>query len=114
MRLSSMIQFASDTTRTKGDGEIDGQDYNFVSRSQFEEYVGNKRFVEHGEFDRQYYGTSLDAVRTVINSGKICVLNLQVVQLFCRVTSRVPCSHYVFALATNFIRQSRPPHMQYA
>ena len=106
-----MIQFASDTTRTKGDGEIDGQDYNFVSRSQFEEYVGNKRFVEHGEFDRQYYGTSLDAVRTVINSGKICVLNLQVVQLFCRVTSRVPCSHYVFALATNFIRQSRPPHM---
>jgi MAGUK p55 subfamily protein 5 len=25
----------------------------------------------------QYYGTSLDAVRTVINSGKICVLNLQ-------------------------------------
>lgn len=48
-----------------------------MSRSQFEEYVGNKRFVEHGEFDRQYYGTSLDAVRTVINSGKICVLNLQ-------------------------------------
>ena len=36
-----------------------------------------RRFVEHGEFERQYYGTSLDAVRTVINSGKICVLNLQ-------------------------------------
>ena len=85
-----MIQFASDTTRTKGDGEIDGQDYNFVSRSQFEEYVGNKRFVEHGEFDRQYYGTSLDAVRTVINSGKICVLNLQVLKLLCRVISGVP------------------------
>lgn len=33
--------------------------------------------MEHGEFERQYYGTSLDAVRTVINSGKICVLNLQ-------------------------------------
>lgn len=48
-----------------------------MSRSQFEEYVGARRFVEHGEFDRQYYGTSLDAVRTVINSGKICVLNLQ-------------------------------------
>lgn len=67
----------SDTSRTKGEGEIDGQDYNFVSRCQFEEYVGSKRFVEHGEFDKQYYGTSLDAVRTVINSGKICVLNLQ-------------------------------------
>ena len=69
--------FFVDTSRTKGEGEIDGQDYNFVSRGQFEEYVGSKRFVEHGEFDKQYYGTSLDAVRTVINSGKICVLNLQ-------------------------------------
>ena len=48
-----------------------------MSRAQFEEYVTAKRFVEHGEFDRQYYGTSLDSVRTVINSGKICVLNLQ-------------------------------------
>ena len=67
----------TDTTRSKGEGEIDGQDYNFVSRAQFEEYVTAKRFVEHGEFDRQYYGTSLDSVRTVINSGKICVLNLQ-------------------------------------
>ena len=40
-----------------------------------------KRFVEHGEYDKQYYGTSLDAVRTVINSGKICVLNLQPLSL---------------------------------
>ena len=51
-----------------------------MSRAQFEEYASSPagcRFVEHGEYDKQYYGTSLDAVRTVINSGKICVLNLQ-------------------------------------
>jgi guanylate kinase len=42
-----------------------------VTRCQFEEYIGTKRFVEHGEYDKQYYGTSLDAVRTVINSGKV-------------------------------------------
>ena len=65
----------------KGDGEIDSQDYHFTSRPQFEEYISAKRFVEHGEYDKQYYGTSLDAVRTVINSGKICVLNLQPVSL---------------------------------
>jgi guanylate kinase len=29
------------------------QDYNFVSRCQFEEYVNSSRFVEHGEFDKQ-------------------------------------------------------------
>jgi len=67
----------ADTSRGRGEGEIDGQDYHFVSRSQFEEYVSARRFVEHGEFERALYGTSLDAVRTVINSGKVCVLNLQ-------------------------------------
>ena len=71
----------TDTSRLKGEGEIDGQDYHFVARPQFEEYITAKRFVEHGEYDKQYYGTSLDAVRTVINSGKICVLNLQPVSL---------------------------------
>ena len=53
----------------------------FPYRPQFEEYISAKRFIEHGEYDKQYYGTSLDAVRTVINSGKICVLNLQPVSL---------------------------------
>lgn len=69
------------TSRVKGEGEIDGQDYHFVARPLFEEYISAKRFVEHGEYDKQYYGTSLDAVRTVINSGKICVLNLQPLSL---------------------------------
>ncbi len=41
-----------------------------MARSQFEDYVASRRFVEHGEFDRQLYGTTLDAIRTVINSGK--------------------------------------------
>ena len=52
-----------DTSRAKGESEIDGQDYNFVSRAQFEEYASSPagcRFVEHGEYDKQYYGTSLE------------------------------------------------------
>jgi len=55
--------FFKDTTRSKGDGEIDGQDYNFISRAQFEEYVGKSYFVEHGEYEKSYYGTSLDSIR---------------------------------------------------
>merc|ERR1719392_398675 len=30
-----------------------------------------------GEYDKHFYGTSLDSIRQVVNSGKICVLNLQ-------------------------------------
>lgn len=36
----------------------------------------SRKFVEHGEFEKAYYGTSLDAIRSVVNIGKICVLNL--------------------------------------
>lgn len=36
----------------------------------------SRKFVEHGEYEKAYYGTSLDAIRSVVNSGKICVLNL--------------------------------------
>ncbi|CAL1280502.1 unnamed protein product [Larinioides sclopetarius] len=65
-----------DTSRTKRDSESDGVDYHFISRSQFESDITSGKFVEHGEYEKNYYGTSLDAIRAVVNSGKICVLNL--------------------------------------
>lgn len=55
---------------------MDGQDYYFITRQQFEADIMARKFVEHGEYEKNYYGTSLDAIRTVVNSGKICVLNL--------------------------------------
>jgi len=66
----------ADTSRARKDNEVDGQDYHFISRTQFEADILARKFVEHGEYERAYYGTSLDAIRSVVNSGKICVLNL--------------------------------------
>lgn len=65
-----------DTSRPKKDSEVDGQDYHFISRAQFESDILCRKFVEHGEYEKAYYGTSVEAIRTVVNSGKICVLNL--------------------------------------
>ncbi|XP_053997932.1 uncharacterized protein LOC128886794 [Hylaeus anthracinus] len=64
------------TSRPRKDSEVDGQDYHFISRSQFESDILCRKFVEHGEYEKAYYGTSVEAIRTVVNSGKICVLNL--------------------------------------
>ena len=68
--------FLADTSRTKKDSEINGQDYHFISRAQFEADIVNRKFVEHGEYEKAYYGTTLDAIRTVVSAGKFCVLNL--------------------------------------
>jgi MAGUK p55 subfamily member 5 len=70
------LNYLTDTSRPKKDGEVDGQDYHFISRAQFEADIVSRKFVEHGEYERAYYGTSLEAIRSVINSSKICVLNL--------------------------------------
>ncbi|KAL0280699.1 UNVERIFIED_CONTAM: hypothetical protein PYX00_001917 [Menopon gallinae] len=64
------------TSRARKESEVDGQDYHFITRAQFESDILGRKFVEHGEYEKAYYGTSLDAIRSVVNSGKICVLNL--------------------------------------
>ena len=64
------------TSRPRRDDELDGADYHFISRLQFEQDILTRKFVEHGEYEKAYYGTSLDAIRSVVNSEKICVLNL--------------------------------------
>lgn len=64
-----------DTSRPLGDGEVDSREYHFVSKNAFEADVAEGRFVEYGEYEKQLFGTSMEAIRQVVNSGKICVLN---------------------------------------
>uniref|UniRef100_G1T2F4 Protein PALS1 n=1 Tax=Oryctolagus cuniculus TaxID=9986 RepID=G1T2F4_RABIT len=66
-----------DTTRSRRDHEVAGRDYHFVSRQAFEADIAAGKFIEHGEFEKNLYGTSIDSVRQVINSGKICLLSLR-------------------------------------
>ncbi|NXR24315.1 MPP5 protein, partial [Cinclus mexicanus] len=64
------------TTRNRRETEAAGRDYHFVSRQAFESDIAAGKFIEYGEFEKNLYGTSIDSVRQVINSGKICLLNL--------------------------------------
>ncbi|XP_066853800.1 protein PALS1 isoform X2 [Anser cygnoides] len=64
------------TTRSRRETEVAGRDYHFISRQAFENDIAAGKFIEYGEFEKNLYGTSIDSVRQVINSGKICLLNL--------------------------------------
>ncbi|XP_018590834.1 MAGUK p55 subfamily member 5b isoform X1 [Scleropages formosus] len=64
------------TTRARRDTEMNGRDYHFVSRQEFEADVAARKFIESGEFEKNLYGTSVDSVQHVINVGKICLLCL--------------------------------------
>lgn len=50
----------SHTTRPPREGEVDGVDYHFVSKSQFETMVENQQFVEYMYFNGWYYGQTVE------------------------------------------------------
>ncbi|KAE8587796.1 hypothetical protein XENTR_v10022115 [Xenopus tropicalis] len=64
------------TTRSRRENELAGRDYHFVSRQTFDADISAGKFIEFGEFEKNLYGTSIDSVRQVINSSKICLLCL--------------------------------------
>lgn len=65
-----------DTTRNPRIHERNGREYHFVSRTAFETDLAAGKFIESGEYEKNFYGTSTDSVRHVINSGRICLLSL--------------------------------------
>lgn len=64
------------TTRAPRRDECDGRDYHFLPRHVFEADIKQGRFIEHGEYGKNLYGTSREAIKKVIDNSKICVLNL--------------------------------------
>ena len=57
------------TTRKKRNEETSGQDYNFISKSDFQKKVSEDYFLEWAEVFGNYYGTPKDTVQKSISSG---------------------------------------------
>ncbi|GAB1602482.1 MAGUK p55 subfamily member 6-like [Argonauta hians] len=64
------------TSRAPRDGEKHGQGYFFMERDQMEDDIRNERFLEHGEYNGNLYGTKIDTILEVIRSSKMCVLDV--------------------------------------
>jgi len=65
------------TTRSPRPDEIDGKDYYFVSRNDFEQLVANSELLEWAEFAGNYYGTPREAVEREISLGKCVLLEIE-------------------------------------
>ncbi|CAB1350266.1 unnamed protein product [Coregonus sp. 'balchen'] len=74
---SDPLSVNTDTSRPKRNQESDGVEYHFISKNIFETDIQNNKFVEHGEYNGNYYGTSLDSVRSVLSKNKVCLLDVQ-------------------------------------
>eukprot|EP00985_Skeletonema_marinoi_P004143 scaffold1811_cov137-Skeletonema_marinoi.AAC.14 len=68
----------SHTTRKPREGEQDGVHYNFTTVDAIKEEIEAGKFVEYAEVHGNYYGTSVAAVQTVQEQGKICLLDIDI------------------------------------
>ncbi len=68
----------SHTTRAPRRGEVDGVDYHFVSRETFMQMVENGEFIEWAEVHGNCYGTSREAVVSMLLQGEDVLLDIDV------------------------------------
>ncbi|MBW4574139.1 MAG: guanylate kinase [Aphanothece sp. CMT-3BRIN-NPC111] len=67
----------SATTRSPRMGEVDGKNYYFVSRSQFEQMIEAGDLLESAEYAGNYYGTPRQQVEEQIRQGKWVILEIE-------------------------------------
>jgi guanylate kinase len=68
----------SATTRKKRDHEIDGEDYFFISDSEFLKQIDEGKFVEWERFYGYYYGTLKSFVDSKLEEGSSLVFEVDV------------------------------------
>ena len=66
------------TTRKPRPGEVDGVNYYFVTREEFEEKIRNGEMLEYAQYGSNYYGTPLAPVREWTEQGMTVILEIEV------------------------------------
>ena len=86
------------TTRPLRGAEVDGENYYFIRRAEFEERLLRNEFLEHAEVFGNYYGTHNSELDKARQSGCDLVLDIDV-QGAAQLKSTVPDAVSIFILA---------------
>jgi len=73
-----LSQTISDTTREIRRNEIDGVDYNYISKDEFEMNIQKGAYVEYNFYNGHYYGTPLSQVESLVEKDDPFVLIIDV------------------------------------
>ncbi len=67
----------SATTRAARPGEVDGEHYVFLSRDEFERWIGEGKFLEWAEYSGNLYGTPEGKVEEMLDAGRSVILEIE-------------------------------------
>ena len=85
------------TTRRPGNAEVDGQNYGFIDRQEFETRSSANGFIEYAEVFGNYYGTPRKPVEDALAAGRIVLLEIDV-QGGLQVKKQYPLTAMIFIL----------------
>ncbi len=77
-RMENVETLPSYTSRPIRPGDIDGETYIFVTKSEFEERIRNGEFYEYDIHHSNYYGVSKKLLNEKLKNGKIIVKDIDV------------------------------------
>lgn len=87
----------STTTRSPREGEVDGVNYHFATREEFEDLIKSDGMLEYAQYCGNYYGTPKKEVEKKLSEGKNVILEIEV-QGAMQVKEIAPEGVFVFIL----------------
>jgi guanylate kinase len=85
------------TTRAPRGSEENGREYHFTTRDEFERMIAAGEFLEHAEVFGNYYGTSMQSLRSAAAHGRDLLLDIDV-QGGMQVMQKLPAAVSIFIL----------------
>lgn len=86
------------TTRLPREGEVDGINYYFVSKEEFEQRIKDNKFLEYAiVHNGKYYGTPKDKVEEMLNDGKDVILEIDI-QGALAINNLIPEAVFIFIM----------------
>lgn len=96
-RRDDLFVSISATTRDPRKGEVDGLNYFFTDRKEFEDMIERDEFIEHAEVYKNLYGTPKKYVLDKLQKGENCLLEIDI-QGALQVKKKYPEGVYIFIL----------------
>lgn len=97
LRNDDIKMSVSCTTRSPRDGEVEGENYYFVTKEKFQEMINDNAFLEYAQVYDNFYGTPYAGIEKKLEEGKDVILEIDI-QGALKVKERYPEGLFIFIL----------------
>lgn len=77
-KMPELVQSVSATTRKMRENEVNGKDYYFISKDEFESMINSGNILEYTQYGSNLYGTPKKPIDDWLKEGKSVILKIEV------------------------------------